>query len=68
MPPCSAIERSRLMTRHTVRYGANHSSQYTHGWPTAIDDRDEHELHRDDATRLLTDRRRRRRARRAASP
>ena len=37
MPPCSATERSRLMTRHTVRYGRNHSSQYTHGCPTAID-------------------------------
>jgi hypothetical protein len=37
MPPCSATERRRLMTRHTVRYGTNQSSQYTHGWPTAID-------------------------------
>ena len=27
MPPCSAMERSRLMTRQTVMYGANHSSQ-----------------------------------------
>jgi len=31
MPPCSAIERSRLITRHTVRYGANQRMKYTHG-------------------------------------
>ena len=36
MPPCSAIERSRLMTRHTVRYGASHKMKYTHGWPSAM--------------------------------
>ena len=51
MPPCSAIERRRLITRHTVRYGANHEMKYTHGWPSAID-RDEHELHPDDAPGL----------------
>ena len=31
MPPCSAMERNRLITRQTVMYGANHSSQYTSG-------------------------------------
>ena len=31
MPPCSAIERRRLITRHTVRYGASHKMKYTQG-------------------------------------
>ena len=36
-PPCSAIERSRLMTRQTVRYGRNHGSGKTSGYFAAID-------------------------------
>ena len=35
MPPCSAIERSRLITRQTVRYGTSQRMKYTHGWCSA---------------------------------
>ena len=33
MPPCSAMARSRLMTRHTVIHGASHRKRYSSGRP-----------------------------------
>ena len=41
IPPCSAIERSRLITRHTVRYGAQPEEEVQpqateRRWPTAM--------------------------------
>ena len=59
MPPCSAIERSRLMTRHTVRIRREPQDE-VHPRVTERDaDRDEHELHADDAPGLRTHGRRR---------
>ena len=34
MPPCSAMARRRLSTRHTVIHGASHSSGYSHQRPS----------------------------------
>ena len=36
IPPCSAIERSRLITRHDVIHGPSHSSGYSHQRPMAM--------------------------------
>ena len=33
MPPCSAMARNRLMTRHTVIHGASHRNRYSSGRP-----------------------------------
>ena len=49
MPPCSAIERSRLLTRHTVIHGANHRNTYSSGRPSDGGDSEQHDLGHDDA-------------------
>ena len=36
IPPCSAIERRRLITRQTVRYGSTQNTGYTHHTPPTI--------------------------------
>ena len=36
MPPCSAIARRRLSTRHTVIHGPNHMNTYSSGRPYAV--------------------------------
>ena len=36
MPPCSAIARRRLITRHTVIHGASQRNRYSSGRPKAV--------------------------------
>ena len=48
MPPCSAIERSRLITRQTVRYGSSHSTGYSHQCAASDRRGEQHRLHEQD--------------------
>src|SRR5918994_1352080 len=36
MPPCSAIDRRRLITRHDVIHGSSHSKGYSSGRPASV--------------------------------